>query len=52
VLTHAVWDHIRSLLPDHTGPWLVYGEASRLQPATRKQLNITFKQIPYDIRVR
>jgi adenine-specific DNA-methyltransferase len=52
VLTHAVWEHIRALLPEHTGAWLVYGEASRLQPATRKQLNIEFKQIPYDIRVR
>ena len=52
VLTHAVWEDLRSLLPDHTGPWLVYGEASRLQPATRKHLNIEFKQIPYDIRVR
>lgn len=52
VLTHAAWDDIRALLPDHTGPWLVYGEASRLQPATRKHLSIEFKQIPYDIRVR
>ena len=52
VLTHAVWDDIRALLPEHAGPWLIYGEASRLQPATRKHLNIEFKQIPYDIRVR
>ncbi len=52
VLTHAVWEHIHALLPNHTGSWLVYGEASRLQPATRKHLNIEFKQIPYDIRVR
>jgi adenine-specific DNA-methyltransferase len=52
VLTDAVWEYIHALLPDHNGPWLVYGEASRLQPATRKHLNIEFKQIPYDIRVR
>ncbi len=52
VLTHAVWEHIHALLPGHTGSWLVYGEAGRLQPATRKHLNIEFKQIPYDIRVR
>ncbi|TAM60395.1 MAG: site-specific DNA-methyltransferase [Rhodanobacter sp.] len=52
VLTHAVWQDIHALLPDHTGSWLVYGEASRLQPATLKRLNLTFKQIPYDIRVR
>lgn len=52
VLTYAVWDDIRALLPEHAGPWLVYGEASRLQPATRKHLKIEFKQIPYDIRVR
>lgn len=52
VLTHAVWDHIRSLLPDHTGPWLVYGEASRLQPATLRKCGIEFRQIPYDIKLR
>ncbi len=51
VLTHAVWEHIRALLPEHTGAWLVYGEASRLQPATRKQLNIEFKQIPYELKL-
>lgn len=52
VLTHEVWQHIHALLPNHTGSWLVYGEASRLQPTTLKRLNLTFKQIPYDIRVR
>ena len=52
VLTRAVWEHIHALLPEHTGSWLVYGEASRLQPVTLKHLNLTFKQTPYDIRVR
>ncbi|MHB1272877.1 MAG: hypothetical protein ACYCZD_08955 [Rhodanobacter sp.] len=47
-----MWEHIHALLPEHPGSWLVYGEASRLQPATLKRLNLTFKQISYDIRVR
>ena len=50
VLTHAVFEHLRSLKPDHSGPWLIYGEASRLTPATHKRFAIVFKQIPYDIR--
>ncbi|NCT67444.1 MAG: site-specific DNA-methyltransferase [Rhodanobacteraceae bacterium] len=52
VLTHAVWDEVRALAPDHAGPWLVYGEASRLQPATLKKHGIVFRQIPYDIGAR
>ncbi|GAP65095.1 hypothetical protein MBSD_n0384 [Mizugakiibacter sediminis] len=52
VLTRAVWDGLRALRPDHAGPWIVYGEACRLAPATLKRCGIAFKQIPYDIRVR
>ena len=50
VLTHAVFEDLRARLPDHTGPWLVYGEACRLGPATLKRFDIAFQQIPYDIR--
>ena len=50
VLTHAVFEDLRMRLPQHTGPWLIYGEASRLGPATLKRFGIAFKQIPYDIR--
>ena len=52
VLTHAVFDQLRALKPDHAGPWLIYGEACRLSPATLKRCAIVFKQIPYDIRGR
>jgi adenine-specific DNA-methyltransferase len=48
VLTRAVLD---SLEP-HDGPRTIYGESSRLSPATLKRLNITFKQTPYDVRAR
>lgn len=52
VLTHAVWQDLKALLPEHAGPWRIYGEASRITPATLKRLNLEFRQIPYDIRMR
>ena len=52
VLTHPVWELLRALAPEHAGPWIVYGEASRLQPATLKKYGIVFRQIPYDIGAR
>jgi adenine-specific DNA-methyltransferase len=48
VLTRAVLD----ALEPHDGPRTIYGESSRLSPATLKRLNITFKQTPYDVRAR
>lgn len=38
-------------LPPHDGPRVIYGESCRLSPARLKQERITFKQIPYQIRV-
>lgn len=52
VLTHAVWHAILERLPGHDGPRLIYGEACRLSDAKRRQLNIEFRQIPYEIRMR
>ena len=52
VLTQRVWKAILDLLPPHRGPRVIYGEASRLSPARLKQLNVAFRQIPYDIRMR
>jgi adenine-specific DNA-methyltransferase len=52
VLTHAVWQDLQALLPEHAGPWRIYGEASRITPAMLKRLNLEFRQIPYDIRMR
>jgi len=39
-------------LPPHAGPRVIYGESCRLGPARLQRENITFKQIPYDVRVR
>jgi adenine-specific DNA-methyltransferase len=52
VLTQAVWQTLRGKVRDHAGPWVIYGEATRLSPARLKALGIVFKQIPYDIRMR
>jgi adenine-specific DNA-methyltransferase len=52
VLTSAVWEHMRALLPAHAGRWLIYGEATRMTEPRRRAEGIEFRQIPYDIRMR
>lgn len=52
VLTQAVWKAIVEVLPPHQGPRMIYGEACRLSAARLRTLNATFRQIPYDIRMR
>jgi adenine-specific DNA-methyltransferase len=52
VLTTPIWNGILAQLPPHNGPRVIYGEACRLSPQRLKQLGVTFKQIPYDIRMR
>jgi adenine-specific DNA-methyltransferase len=47
VLTRAVLD----FLPKHEGKKIIYGETSRLEQARLDAEQITFKQIPYDVRV-
>jgi len=37
-------------LPKFSGPKVIYGELTSLSKERMKQLNITFKQIPYDVR--
>jgi adenine-specific DNA-methyltransferase len=39
-------------LPAHDGPKVIYGESSRLSAVALKQLGITFKQTPYDVKAR
>lgn len=51
VLTHAVLASLRELHP-HAGPVVVYGETSRLGSARLAAEDITFKQIPYDVKMR
>lgn len=39
-------------LPPHEGPKVIFGEASRLGPDRLRELGITFKQTPFDLKVR
>jgi adenine-specific DNA-methyltransferase len=52
VLTGAVLDALKALLPDHAGPWVVFGESCRLSPRRLTAAGVRFKQIPYEIRIR
>lgn len=51
VLTHNVLQAIKEVFP-HDGPRVIYGEVSRLGAARLAAEGITFKQIPYDIKMR
>jgi adenine-specific DNA-methyltransferase len=51
VLTHAVLQAINEIFP-HAGPKVVYGEMSRLGASRLAAEGITFKQIPYDVKMR
>lgn len=39
-------------LPAHDGPKVIYGESCRLSAESLRQLGITFKQTPYDVKAR
>jgi len=43
---------ILEALPEHAGPKVIYGERCLFSPARLKQLDITFKHTPYDIKGR
>lgn len=49
VLTESVYRHLMATHP-HTGPLVVYGEATQMGPARRAALGLTFKQLPYDLK--
>jgi adenine-specific DNA-methyltransferase len=51
VLTHAVLKAINEVFP-HDGPKVIYGETARLGASRLATENITFKQIPYDVKMR
>ncbi len=38
-------------LPPHDGPRVIYGEGCRFSPARLKRERVTFRQIPYEIKV-
>jgi adenine-specific DNA-methyltransferase len=52
VLTSAVLDALKALLPDHVGPWTVFGESCRLSSRRLAAECVRFKQIPYEIKAR
>lgn len=41
-----------SELPEHDGPRVIYGEASRINEERMRQHKIVFRQTPYDIKAR
>ncbi len=47
VLTRETLSH----LPPHDGPKVVFGTACTLSPNRLKRLSITFRQIPYQVRI-
>ena len=51
VLTNALLQALNQDFP-HTGPKVIYGESSRLGAARLAAEEITFKQIPYDVKMR
>lgn len=51
VLTHPVLEILNEYFP-HDGPKVIYGETSRIGESRLAAEQITFRQIPYDIKVR
>ncbi len=51
VLTHPVLEILDEYFP-HDGPRVIYGETSRIGESRLAAEQITFRQIPYDIKVR
>jgi len=52
VLTSPLWREIEPLAGGRAAHWVIYGEAALIPESRRRALGITFKQIPYDIRMR
>ena len=52
VLTSALLERLKREAKSHAGPWVIYGEATRLSAERLRALRVTFKQTPYDIRAR
>jgi adenine-specific DNA-methyltransferase len=40
---------ILKLIPEHSGPRVIFAEAPRITEGSRKRLGIRFRQIPYDL---
>lgn len=55
VLTHSVAQHLpphpAAGESSHGGPRVIYGEACRLGPKSLEQYGITFRQVPFELKV-
>ena len=49
---NVLTNKILATLPSHNGSKVIYGESSRISDKKLKELNITFKQTPYDVKSR
>ncbi|WP_116963378.1 site-specific DNA-methyltransferase [Fastidiosibacter lacustris] len=47
---NVLTNKILETLPKHDGIKVIYGESSRISDKKLKELNITFKQTPYDVK--
>ncbi len=52
VLIRPILKLLREQAKGFEGPWVIYGEMSRLSPETLRAEGVTVKQTPYDIRAR
>ncbi len=52
VLTSALLERLKRESKNHAGPWVIYGEATRLSTQRLRTSRVSFKQTPYDIRAR
>ena len=56
VLTHAtlrlIRERVAETAPEFDGSLTVYGERSRLMPATLERERVAFRQTPYDVKAR
>lgn len=52
VLTRPLLKQLRGQAEGFIGPWVIYGEMSRITPPGLQREGISFKQTPYDIKAR
>lgn len=52
VLTRPVLNRLHEESGGFEGPWIIYGEMSRISETRLRDERITFKQTPYDVRAR
>ncbi len=51
MLTHSIAQDVAGASADARGRCVVYGEACRLGPKSLEQYGITFRQVPFELKV-